>query len=235
MQQPPDVDARSSCFVELCAIPSPPGDERAVADRVDRASSTRSGSRGTRTTCGPTIGASAGQRPLPAARPEQARRAALPLRPLRHGSARRARSSPSSTDGVRPERRRHDPRRGQQVGARRHGRGGTADRRARAARTRASSSSSRRRRRSASSARPRSTSGGSRRGSATSTTRRRRSATSSSARRRRRSSRLDVRGARRARGDVPGGGALRDRRGRARDRRHAARAARRGDDRQRRR
>ena len=43
-----------------------------------------------------------------------------------------------------------------------------------------------------------------------------------------------VRGARRARGDVPRGGEVRDRGGRARDRRHAARPARRGDHGQRR-
>ena len=34
MQQPPLTSPLVDLFLELCAIPSPPGDERAVADRV---------------------------------------------------------------------------------------------------------------------------------------------------------------------------------------------------------
>ena len=36
MQQPPLTSPLVDLFLELCAIPSPPGEERAVADRVTR-------------------------------------------------------------------------------------------------------------------------------------------------------------------------------------------------------
>ena len=165
--------------------PEPAGEERAVADRVQRFLRD----------CG--LDARRGRRraarrlddgePLRAARADRRGRAAVPLRAPRHRAAdgrdragRRGRHRPERAAGrsSAPTTRRPSRRCSRRRGACSP----------RAGRTPGSSCSSRRRRRSACSARSRSTTRGCARRSATSTTRRRRSATSCSARRRRRRS-----------------------------------------------
>ena len=177
MQQTRRRRSSPSC----AAIPSPPGEEREVADRV-AAYLARLGIERRRGRRRRADRVDAGNLSRGSRRP--------PTAACRSSSARI--STPSRRDGPlepvargrrRPERGRHDPRRGQQGGRRGHARGDAARRSPTAGRTPGSSCSSRRRRRSACSARPHSTPRGSRRRSATSTTRQRRSARSSSARR----------------------------------------------------
>ena len=181
-------------FLELAAIPSPPGEERAVADRV-LAELEDIGLRADEDGAGAEIGSDDRQHPLPPARARGGGDADLPVRSPRHCPS-RERHRARRRGRHRAQCRRDDPRRGQQVRGRRHDRGGAADRRGRGAARRASSCSSRRRRRSGCAGPMRSTGRGSRPGSATCTTRQRRSARSSSARRRRRRLLHDSTGAR---------------------------------------
>ena len=219
-------------FLELAAIPSPPGEERAVADAVLRYLRDL-GLEPDEDDAGPAIGSTMGNIYV-AARADRRGRAALPLRASRHRAADRrdragrrgrrraqraaARSSAATT---RPRSPRCSRRRGACS--------------PRTGRTPGSSSSSRRRRRSACSAPTPSTTRACARRSATSTTRPRRSARSSSARRRPQPLEVTFHGRAAHAGHVPGGGPLGDRGRGARDRRDAARPDRRGDDRERRR
>ena len=155
-------------FLDLAALSTPPGEERAVADRViaelraprPRRRRGRRGRRGRREH----------REPLLPPRADRGRHAALPLRAHGHGPAGRA-DRAGGRGRRRPQRGRDDPRRRQQVGGRGDGRGGPARRGGAASRTPGSSSSSHRRRRSDCAARRRSTARGSSRASATSTTR----------------------------------------------------------------
>ena len=73
-------------FTELCAIPSPPGNERAVTDRV--AAELRSlGIEVEEDDAGARIDSNAGNLLVPAARPDGRRNADLPLRAPRHRAA----------------------------------------------------------------------------------------------------------------------------------------------------
>ena len=152
----PDV---LSLFLELAALPSPPGEERAVADRV-LAYLRALGLEPDEDDAGARIGSTIGNLYCRLAPNGAGRRAALLLRPPRHGAAEgparagRRRTASSGTRAGRssaPTTRRRSRRCSR--------RGAAASRRA--ARMRGSSCSSRRRRRSGCSARRRSTSSGS--------------------------------------------------------------------------
>ena len=193
---------------------------------------TGSGWRWTRTTSG-RHRRDGGQPALPDRAHGRRRHADLPLRPPRHGAAERP-DRAGRRRRVRPQRGRDDPRRGRQVGRRRDARGDATDRRRGASARRARA--------------PVHAEGGSR---ARRRLRVRPHAPARADRLRLRPGGADRRGrARRAVGrghrrGVPGpggacghvsrGGPLGNRRGRARDRRHASRPGRRGDDRERRR
>ena len=231
MQQP-RMSRPVELLLELCAIPSPPGEERAVADRVTRELDAI-GLAWDEDDAGPSIGSTTGNILCRLPGRDGRRHAALPLRPSRHRPA-DGELEPVVEDGVV------------------RNAGGTilgADNKSavvvmlEAARRIVAEGRPARGRRA-----PLHAEGGGR-------ARRRRRV-----RRGRLEARLGyvydqaapigeiILGApsaqelaahvprtRRARGDVPRGGTLGDRRGRARDRRHAARPDRRGDDRQRRR
>ena len=122
-------------FLELAALPTPRGEERAAADVVSRylrelalevdEDDAGAGVGGDRATCSPA--AADGRR-------RRRRRADLPLRPPRH----RAAGGPDRAGRRgrrRPERGRHDPRRGQQGRGRGDARGRRARSCARAGRT----------------------------------------------------------------------------------------------------
>ena len=231
MQQQPLSSPVLDLFLELCAIRSPSGEERAVADRVTRELEAI-GLAWEEDDCGPAIGASAGNVLCRLPGRNGGGRAALLLRALRHGPA-RGRARAAGRRGRRAERGRRDPRRRQQVGARRDGRGGPQDRRRGSAACgcraplHAEGGGGPRRR------------GGVRRRAAGGAARLRLRPGGADRRRRRRlavgaGAAADVRRASSPRGHVSRGRPLGDRRRRARDRRHAARAGRRGDDRQRR-
>ena len=110
-------------FTELAAVPSPPGEERAVADLVVRYLRD----------CGLAVdedGVRAGDRlddgePLRAPRADRRRGAALPLRAPRHGAADRG-DRARRRGRCRAERGRDDPRRRRQGRRRSHARGGAA-------------------------------------------------------------------------------------------------------------
>ena len=124
--QQPLTSPMLDLFLELCAIPSPSGQERAVADRVG-AYLTRARARVGRGRCGRGARRDTGNLYCRFPPTNGGRDADLPLRAHGHGAARGRDRARRRRGRHRPERRRHDPRLRQQGRGRRDARGGAAD------------------------------------------------------------------------------------------------------------